>query len=160
MRRQHHRDSGVVPKRCTPTKRHVNQLLRLANALDYTSETQRLQRRQNLKARQQERSTEKSPRLSVDAGNSVLYLSCCFMELPLYQHTLPGSKASFFFAWFRKINVYEPNTIHHRLKVEVIQEMIAGKIGFPVRERAREREKEREEREYIATWVVVDPSAS
>lgn len=36
----------------------------------------------------------------------------------------------FFFAWFRKINVYERNTIHHRLKAEVIQEMIAGKIGF------------------------------
>ena len=50
------------------------------------------------------------------------------MELPLYQHALPVSKA--FFAWFRKINVYERNTIHHRLKAEVIQEMIAGKIGF------------------------------
>ena len=53
------------------------------------------------------------------------------MELPLYQHALPVSKAFFFFfAWFRKINVYERNTIHHRLKAEVIQEMIAGKIGF------------------------------
>lgn len=33
------------------------------------------------------------------------------------------------FAWFRKINVYERNTIHHRLKAEVIQEMIVGEIG-------------------------------
>lgn len=71
-----------------------------------------------------------SPRLSVDTTDSLLYLSCCFMELPLYQHALPVSKAFFFFAWFRKINVYERNTIHHRLKAEVIQEMIAGKIGF------------------------------
>lgn len=66
--------------------------------------------------------------LAADTTDSQLYLSCCFMELPLYQHALPVSKA--FFAWFRKINVYERNTIHHRLKAEVILEMIAGKIGF------------------------------
>lgn len=34
----------------------------------------------------------------------------------------------FFFARSRKINVHKPNTIHHRLKAEVIQEMIAGEI--------------------------------
>lgn len=38
---------------------------------------------------------------------------------------------SFFFQFallFRKINVYVQNIIHHALKAEVIQEMIAGKI--------------------------------
>lgn len=55
-----------------------------------------------------------------------------------------------FFAMFRKINVYKPNTIHHRLKAEVIQEMIAGKIGFFAMythkhtHRWRERERVRE----------------
>lgn len=73
----------------------------------------------------------------------------------------------FFFARFRKINVYEPNTIHHRLKAEVIQEMIAGKIGFSLwgereRERVGGRQKEREGRkrerswESLATWVIMD----
>ena len=43
------------------------------------------------------------------------------------------------------MNVYEANTIHHRLKAEVIQEMIAGKTGFSsMRERERERKREKE----------------
>lgn len=70
---------------------------------------------------------------------------CCVLVVVLWNYpctnTLFLGVKLLFFAWFRKINVYEPNTIHHRLKVEVIQEMIAGKIGFPARERDRKRKR-------------------
>lgn len=68
------------------------------------------------------------------------------------------SKAFFFsfFAWFRKINVYVHNTIHHRLKAEVIQEMIAGKIGFTTMY-TYTLKKENVDRGYRSTWGM-DPS--
>lgn len=69
---------------------------------------------------------------------------CCILVVVLWNYPCAnmlflGVKL-FFFTWFRKINVYEPNTIHHRLKAEVIQEMIAGKIHTHTQmERERER---------------------
>lgn len=102
---------------------------------DYTSERVRTtQSEGEIEKERKEGGAQSLLRLAVDTSGSPLYLSCCFMELPLYQHALPGSKA-FFFARSRKINVHKPNTIHHRLKAEVIQEMIAGEIQHRKSER-------------------------
>lgn len=57
------------------------------------------------------------------------FTTVVFTKLPLYQYIPPVKIFFFVFALlFGKINVYVRNIIHHTVKAEVIQEMIAGKI--------------------------------
>ncbi len=65
----------------------------------------------------------------------VAFHNCCFYKITLAPIYSTGEDIFFIFFFallFRKINVYVQNIIHHALKAEVIQEMIAGKIRSPL----------------------------